>query len=84
MFLKNMFTDFPQVVSDKDVYERTIDKVEGSSGIKIWLKGIWVKFKDKSQDEVVELIFEGVKTYGPQLIGVIFRLWNEHAKTLSG
>lgn len=73
LLVKKILGDFQRSVKDKKHYEKKIERVEGNSKTKEWFKGMWDTFKDKAQDEIVDLILSQAKTYGPQLIGFMIR-----------
>lgn len=81
VFVKHIFSQMSGAFKDKVVYEKTIEKVEGSGPVKAFLKGLFGKLQDKAQDEIANMILSGVKKYGPELIGAGFRLLNEYMKT---
>lgn len=80
IFVKSILSTLSEAIKDKAVYEKTIGKVDGGSEAKTWLIGIWVKLKDKAQDEIADTILLGVRKHGIQLIGIVFRLLNEYMK----
>ena len=53
-----------QQIEDKKVTERDIDRAEGDSGTKEYLKGTWNNFVDKSQNEILEMLFSAIRTQG--------------------
>src|SRR5919106_4501999 len=53
-----------QQIEDKKVTEQDIDRAEGDSGAKEYLKGLWSKLVDKSQNEIVETLFSAIQTQG--------------------
>jgi hypothetical protein len=73
ILIKKVFAKL-QSSKDKKSYEKAIDSLEGSSGGKNWLKGIWESLKNKAQDEIAELILSQVKVYGPMLILLTYDL----------
>lgn len=83
IFLKAIYAKLSQAIKDKNVYEKTIDSVEGNSEAKTWLKGTWDELKYKAQDEIADTILSGVRKYGTELIGIGFRLLNEYMKNPS-
>jgi hypothetical protein len=60
MLVKNKFSNLSVALSDKRIYEKSIEKVEGSSRIRTWFRGLWVKLQDKAQDEIADEILKGV------------------------
>ena len=53
-----------QQIEDKKVTEQDIDRAEGDSGAKDHLKGMWNNFVDKSQNEILEMLFSAIRTQG--------------------
>jgi len=68
ILVKHIYSQMSGAFKDKVVYEKTIDTVEGSSPLKTFLKGLFVKLQDKAQDEIADVILSGVRKYGPELI----------------
>jgi hypothetical protein len=54
-------------IIDKKVTEHDIDRVQGDSGAKKYLRGLWNKLVDKSQNELVETLFSAIRTQGVPL-----------------
>ena len=54
--------------------EEDIDRLEGNKEIKDWLKGLWKNLKDKAKDDIVDMVIDGVKIYGPSVIVVLINL----------
>ena len=73
LIVKKILGDFQRSVKNKKHYDKKIERVEGNSKTKEWFKGMWNTFKDKAQDEIVDLILSQAKTHGPQLIGFMIR-----------
>ena len=51
-----------KAIKDKKITEQDIDSAEGDSGAKNYLKGLWSKLVDKSQNEIVETLISTIKT----------------------
>lgn len=49
-------------MQDKKIDERGIDRVEGNIEVKNDLKETWKKFRNKSQDEIVDMLFSSIRT----------------------
>jgi hypothetical protein len=81
MLVKTILSNLSKAIEDKQAYEKTIDKVEGSMGIKTWFKELRNKLRDKAQDEIADEILTGVKVYGPQLVGFAFRILHEYTRS---
>ena len=73
LYIKNILGDFQKSVKHKKAYEKKIERIEGNSETKKWFKGMWNTFKDKAQDEIVDIILSQAKAHGPQLIGFLIR-----------
>jgi hypothetical protein len=65
-------------VQDEDKYESIIDQVDASGELKHSLKTLYLKLKDKAQDEMVHLLLSTVKEYGPAAITVLINLVSGH------
>ena len=63
-----------QQIEDKKVTEQDIDRAEGDSGAKEYLKGMWNKFVDKSQNEILEMLFSGIRTQGLPFVLLLINL----------
>ncbi|MDQ4101539.1 MAG: hypothetical protein M3115_05070 [Thermoproteota archaeon] len=53
-----------QQIEDKKITEQDIDRAEADSGAKEYLKGMWNNFVDKSQNEILEMLFSAIRTQG--------------------
>ena len=63
-----------QQIEDKKVTEQDIDRAEGDSGAKEYLKGMWNNFVDKSQNEILEMLFSAIRTQGLPLALLLINL----------
>ncbi len=63
-----------QQIEDKKVTEQDIDRAEGDSGAKEYLKGTWNNFVDKSQNEILEMLFSAIRTQGLPLALLLINL----------
>jgi hypothetical protein len=54
-------------IIDKKVTEQDIDRVEGDSKAKKYLRELWNKLVDKSQSEIAEMLFSAIRTQGLHL-----------------
>ncbi|MGH9955180.1 MAG: hypothetical protein ACREAS_04860 [Nitrososphaera sp.] len=54
-------------IIDKKVTEQDIDRVEGDSKAKKYLRELWNKLVDKSRSEIVEMLFSAIQTQGLHL-----------------
>ena len=63
-----------QQIEDKKVKEQDIDRAEGDSGAKEYLKGMWNNFVDKSQNEILEMLFSAIRTQGLPLALLLINL----------
>ena len=63
-----------QQIEDKKVTEQDIDRAEGDSGAKEHLKGMWNNFVDKSQNEILEMLFSAIRTQGLPLALLLINL----------
>lgn len=61
-------------IIDKKVTEQDIDRAQGDSGAKKYLKGLWSKLIDKSQNEIVETLFSMIRTQGLPLAILLIEL----------
>src|SRR5918998_3407765 len=61
-------------IINKKVTEQDLDRVEGDNGSKKYLKGMWDKFLDKSQSEIVEMLFSAIRTQGLHLALLLINL----------
>jgi hypothetical protein len=71
LYVKQLYAHLSRAIKDKRDYEKKIDRIEGNAKIKEYLKGILSKLKEKSQEEIADMILLGVKTYGPLLIPLV-------------
>ena len=63
-----------QQIEDKKVMDQDIDRAEGDSGAKEYLKGMWNNFVDKSQNEVLEMLFSAIRTRGLPFVLLLINL----------
>ena len=61
-------------IIDKKVTEEDIDRAEGDSRAKNYLKGLWNKFVDKSKDEIIEILLSAIRTHGLPLVLLLINL----------
>jgi hypothetical protein len=54
-------------IIDKKVTEQDIDRVEGDSKAKKYLRELLNKLVDKSRSEIVEMLFSAIQTQGLHL-----------------
>lgn len=59
--------------------ENDIDRVGGDSGAIKFLKETWRKFKDKSPDQIVDILFLAIRTQGLPLIHLIIDMYRQSA-----
>jgi hypothetical protein len=74
ILVKQIFSALSDKIQDKKLFEEDIDKLEGNKEIKDWLKGLWKNLKDKAKDDIVDMVIDGVKIYGPSVIVVLINL----------
>ena len=63
-----------QQIEDKKVTEQDIDRAEGDSEAKEYLKGMWNNFVDKSQNEILEMLFSAIRTEGLSFVLLLINL----------
>ena len=61
-------------IIDKKVTEQDIDRVGGDSKAKKYLRELWNKLVDKSQSEIVEMLFSAIQTQGLHLALLLLNL----------
>lgn len=61
-------------IIDKKVTEQDIDRVEGDSKAKKYLRELWNKLVDKSQSEIAEMLFSAIRTQGLHLALLLLNL----------
>lgn len=61
-------------IQAKKITELDIDRVEGDSRAKKYLKELWSKFVDKSQDEIIEELFSAIRIQGVPLVLLLIEL----------
>jgi hypothetical protein len=74
ILVKQIFSALSDKIQDKKLFEEDIDKLEGNKEIKDWLKSLWKNLKDKAKDDIVDMVIDGVKIYGPSVIVVLINL----------
>jgi hypothetical protein len=74
ILVKQIFSALSDKIQDKKLFEEDIDRLEGNKEIKDWLKGLWKNLKDKAKDDIVDMVIDGVKIYGPSVIVVLINL----------
>lgn len=73
-FVSKFFLQLPSLVSDKKKYEDAISEVETGSAAKTYFRNLRDKFTERTQDEIIELIFGSAKAYAPAGIAIILKL----------
>jgi hypothetical protein len=63
-----------QQIEDMKVTEQDIDRVEGDSGAKEYLKGMSNNFIGKSQNEILEMLFSAIRTQGLPFVLLLINL----------
>jgi hypothetical protein len=61
-------------IIDKKVTEQDIDRVEGDSKAKKYLRELRNKLVDKSQSEIAEMLFSAIRTQGLHLASLLLNL----------
>jgi hypothetical protein len=74
LVINRILGKFSQQIEDKKVTEQDIDRAEGDSGAKEYLKGMWNNFVDKSQNEILEMLFSAIRTQGLPLALLLINL----------
>lgn len=74
LFIRKELTPDTSIVADRTKYEAIINKLQVSSQIKVYFKGLRSKLTDKSQDEIADTILLGLKQYGSSAILIGLRL----------
>ncbi|MBA3750308.1 MAG: hypothetical protein H0X03_05350 [Nitrosopumilus sp.] len=69
ILVKQIFSTLLDKIEDKKVFEEEIDRIEGNKEVKDWLKDLHSKLKDKSKDEIADMVIEGIKIHG--LVGIV-------------
>lgn len=68
------FGKLSEEIQAKKITELDIDRVEGDSRAKKYLKELWSKFVDKSQDEIIEELFSAIRIQGVPLVLLLIEL----------
>ena len=74
MYVKRFLAQISRDIKEEKITEKGIDRAGGDSGAIKFLKEIWGKFKDKSPDQIVDMLFYAVRTQGLPLIRLIIDL----------
>jgi hypothetical protein len=74
LYIKQYLAKLSREIKDKKVTERDIDRAEGDSGAKKYLKGLLSKLVDKSQDEIADTLFSAIRTQGLPLASLLINL----------
>ena len=74
LVINRIFGKLSQKIEDKKVTEQDIDRAEGDSGAKEHLKGMWNNFVDKSQNEILEMLFSAIRTQGLPFVLLLINL----------
>jgi hypothetical protein len=74
LYLKKNIDTLCSAIKDKKVNEQDIERAEGNSEVKKYLKEIWSKLVEKLQDEIIETLISSIKTYGPPLVTFLMHL----------
>jgi hypothetical protein len=73
-FVSKLFSQLPSLVNDKNKYEDAISKVETGSEAKTYFRKLRDKFVERTQDEIIELIFSSAKVFAPAGVAIILKL----------
>ena len=73
-FVSKFFLQLPSLVSNKKKYENAISEVETGSAAKTYFRNLRDKFTERTQDEIIELIFGSARAYAPAGIAIILKL----------
>ena len=74
ILVKQILSTLSDRIQDVKVFKENIDKLEGNREIKDWLKGLWIDLKDKSKDDIADMIIDGVNIHGPSAIVLLIDL----------
>jgi hypothetical protein len=75
LFIKGYITKFSNAIKNEKINEDEIDRVEGDSRAKNYLKEkILDKIVDKTLDQVAEGLILGIKIIGPSLVRLLTQL----------
>lgn len=74
VFVKSYIAKLSSAIKDKKINDQDIDSAEGNIEIKKYFKETLGKIKDKSQDEIANILFSAIRTYGPPLIILLVSL----------
>jgi hypothetical protein len=76
LFIKGYITKFSNAIKDKKINEQEVDRAEGDSKAKSYLKDkILDKVIDKSLDQIAEGLILGIKIFGPTLATLLTQLY---------
>jgi hypothetical protein len=71
---REVLDKFASEIKDKTVTEQDIDRVQGDSKAKQFLKGLLSKVVEKTHEEIVEMLYSAAKTHGWRIVFVIVQL----------
>jgi hypothetical protein len=74
ILIKQIFSTLSDRIQDEKLFEGDIDRLEGNREIKDWLKTLWIDLKEKTKDEIADMVIEGVKIHGPPAIVILINL----------
>ncbi len=78
ILIKQLFSTLSDGIFDGKISEESINQTEGNREIKDWLTSLWKDLKEKSEDDIVDMLMTGIRIYGPSAIVVLINLLSEY------
>ncbi len=78
ILIKQLFSTLSDGIFEGKISEESINQIEGNREIKDWLTSLWHDLKEKSEDDIVDMLMTGIKIYGPSAIILLINLLSEY------
>ena len=78
ILIKQLFSTLSDGIFEGKISEESINQIEGNREIKDWLISLLDDLKEKSEDDVVDMLMTGIKIYGPSAIVLLINLLSEY------
>ncbi len=78
ILIKQLFSTLSDGIFEGKISDKSINQIEGNREIKDWLISLWHDLKEKSEDDIVDMLMAGIKIYGPSAIVLLINLLSEY------
>jgi hypothetical protein len=71
MYVKQFLAMISFGIKEQKITEKDMDRAGGDSGVIKFMKETWGKFKDKSPDQIADMLFLAIRTQGLPLVRLV-------------